>query len=419
MSNSITLETARTADERAAVVKANLAKVQDQKIPLSSVGTDKPIGEGLLSANRIRETILQDFKATVRLADSLRTGSQDRKSINFDLEHIARQRFGFASANDMFHALGIDPSRDTLHSLASMPEFEEGYKWLIPEIVREAIRLGVRKNPIYSNLIAAEEAVTQTKVTMPSINMSDAMPEVVNEAETIPVGSTSFNQKDVKLHKVGTGLKITDEVQKYVSLNILNIYLQDVGVKLASGLDALAIDTLINGDAKDGSFSAPTIGVVDPTKGIQYEDMLYAWLRMGRLGRLPSGMLSNEQAALKILQFPEFKGANYANKIVDINVKTPIPQTQDFYVHGAMPNKQILGLIDRTAALIKLNAEGLKVESERIAERQITGTYVTTTTGFAKMFRDAFLLIDATLNRTSNGFPTWMDIDAAESVIIK
>ena len=111
MSNSITLETARTADERAAVVKANLAKVQDQKIPLSSVGTDKPIGEGLLSANRIRETILQDFKATVRLADSLRTGSQDRKSINFDLEHIARQRFGFASANDMFHALGIEIGR--------------------------------------------------------------------------------------------------------------------------------------------------------------------------------------------------------------------------------------------------------------------------------------------------------------------
>lgn len=418
MSNTITLQSATNADERAAVVKGSLSKTEG-KIPTSLVGTEKPLGEGLLSANAVRGAILQDFKATVRSADSLRTGSQDRRAIDFNLVNIARDRYGFASVDDFFHALGVDPSRDTLHSLASMPEFEEGFKWLVPEIVREAIRLGVRKNPIYTNLIAAEEAVTQTKVTMPSINMSDATPELVNEAETIPVGSTSFNQKDVKLHKVGTGLKITDEVQKYVSLNILNIYLQDVGVKLSSGLDALAIDTLINGDSKDGAYSAPTIGVIDPAKGIQYEDMLFAWLRMGRLGRLPSGMVSNELAAMKILQFPEFKGANYANKIVDINIKTPIPQTQDFYVHGAMPNKEILGLIDRTAALIKLNAEGLKVESERIAERQITGTYVTTTTGFAKMFRDAFLLIDASLNRNTNGFPSWMDIDSAENILIK
>lgn len=417
MSNIITLQSATNADGRAAVVKGNLSKT-DGKIPTSFVGTDQPLGEGLLSASAIKGAILQDFKATVRSADSLRTGSQDRRSIDFNLVNIARDRYGFAGVDDFFHALGVDPSRDTLHSLASMPEFEEGFKWLVPEIVREAIRLGVRRNPIYANLIAAEESVTQNKVTMPSINMSDATPEIVNEAETIPVGSTSFNQKDVKLHKVGTGLKISDEVQKYVSLNILNIYLQDVGVKLSSGLDALAIDTLINGDSKDGAYSAPTIGVSDTAKGIQYEDMLFAWLRMGRLGRLPSGMLSNELAAMKILQFPEFKGANYANKVVDINIKTPIPQTQDFYVHGAMPNKEILGLIDRTAALIKLNSEGLKVESERIAERQITGTYVTTTTGFAKMFRDAFLLIDASLNRSTNGFPAWMNMDA-ESIIIK
>ena len=63
----------------------------------------------------------------------------------------------------------------------------------------EAVRLGLRKNPIYPDLIAAEENVSQPKVTMPSINMSDAMPKKIGEAETIPVGTTSFNSNVGKL----------------------------------------------------------------------------------------------------------------------------------------------------------------------------------------------------------------------------
>lgn len=416
--NTLTLENAKTADERAAVIRATVGKLQDNKVPLYSVGTDEPLGEGLLSASKIQTNILLDLKTIVKGADTLRTGTKDRRSVEYNLGDIAK-RFGFGSSDAFFQALQIDPSRDTVHSLASMPEFEEGYRWLIPEIVREAVRLGIRKSPIYPNLIAGEENVTQTKVTMPSINMSDATPETVNEAETIQTGNVSFNQKDVKLHKIGTGLKVSDEVQKYVSLNILTLYLQDVGVKLGAGLDTLAIDTLINGDSGDEVNSAPVIGVKDPTKGIQYVDLLYTWIQMGMLGKLPSGMLSNIDPAMSILQLPEFKGANYQNRLVDLNVKTPIPQSQDYYVHGAMPSSNLLGLIDRTSALIKLNAEGLKVESERIAEKQLTGTYVTTTTGFAKLFRDAFLLIDGSLNISTNGIPTWMNALLADNVVIR
>lgn len=58
-------------------------------------------------------------------------------------------------------------------------------------------------------------------VTMPFINMSDAMPSVINEGETIPTGSVSFGQKQVKISPVATGLKITDEVKQYVAINVL------------------------------------------------------------------------------------------------------------------------------------------------------------------------------------------------------
>src|SRR5690606_38635955 len=132
--------------------------------------------------------------------------------------------------------------------LMNMPDFNTEYRWLVPEVIREAIRLGLRKNPIYPSLIASEINVDQPKVTMPYINMSDAMVKKIGEAETIPVGTTSFGQKDVKLSKLATGLKISDEVLQFVPLNILSIFLQDVGVNLNIGLDTAMIDVLINGD---------------------------------------------------------------------------------------------------------------------------------------------------------------------------
>lgn len=405
-----------TFDTRSALVKKTLKKF-DGKIPTGKVE------EGLLSAEQIKTNLLLDMKDAVRQVDALRKGDQTSRAIDLSLEQYVKDKFGFGTLDAFYQALDINPSYHTMENLASMPDFEKGYRWLRPEIVREAVRLGLRRNPIYTRLIVAEESVTQKKVTMPQINMSDATPEGLEETETIPVGTVSFGEKDVKLRKIGTGLKVSDEVQKYVPLNILSLYLQDAGVKLGLGLDTMAIDVLINGDDVTGKYAAPVIGVTDTTKGIQYVDMLRLWLRMGRLGRQPSGMISNEEPALKILMMDEFRkwSNNSSSSKHDINLRitTPIPQSQDYLVHGAMPVDEKLGFIDNTSALIKLNASALQVESERIAERQLNGTYVTVTTGFAKLFTDSFVILDGTQSFASQGFPDFMNVNASETVLIK
>lgn len=404
-----------TLDSRAALVKKTMAEFK------GVMPTEQK--EGLLSAQQIQKNLLLSMKEAIRQVDALRKGDQTNRAIDLSLEQYAKDKFGFGSLDSFYAAVGVNPSYHTLENLSSMPDFEEGYRWLRPEIIREAVRLGLRRNPIYPNLIAAEESVTQTKVVMPQINMSDATPESVAEAATIPVGSVSFGEKTVKLHKIGTGLKVSDEVQKYVPLNILSLYLQDAGVKMGLGMDTLAIDTLLNGDDATGNYAAPVIGVEDTTKGIQYVDMLRLWLRMGLLGRQPSGMVSAEQAALKILMMDEFRkwSNNSATSKQEINLRitTPIPQSQDYLVHGAMPTGEKLGFIDNSSALIKLNASALLVESERIAERQLNGTYVTMTTGFGKLFTDSFIILDASQSFAQRGFPDYMNVAAAESVIIK
>lgn len=371
----------------------------------------------------LKLNLLEDMRSAVKSVENLRSGGPGQRPIDMSFADYAKEVYGIAppdngTMENLYRELGVNPSSATMESLMTMPEFEEGYRWLVPEVIREAIRLGLRRNPVYPGLISAEEAVTQPRVTIPQINMSAATPRKVNEAESIPLGAVSFGQKFVDLFKVGIGLTITDEVRQYASINLLALFLQDVGVKLNTALDTLAIDTLINGDGNGNS--APVIGVGTvynsgtPGSGFTYKDFLRAWLRLGRLGRLPDAMIANEDAGLDVMLLKEFQNNNNGTSPasrVSLDIRTSLPTAQGMYVHGAMVDNDQVLLVDSKSALIKLNAQALKVESERIVSKQVEGSYVTLTTGFANLFDDGRLIIDRSLAFASNGWPTWMNID--------
>lgn len=370
--------------------------------------------------DKLKCNILTDMPAAIKELDYLRKGNKEKTAVEVSMAQYVKEKWGFAPDNNgkpdsFFECLGIDASRHTVDSLWTMPDFDEGFRWLVPEIFRDAIRTGLRKAPIYPNLIALEENITQPSVIMPWINMSEATAKKMNEAESFSVGQVSFNQKTVEVSKIGIGLSITDEVIKFSSLNILSTFLQDVGVKLGLALDTEAITTLIDGDQADGSDSIAVIGTIDGTT-YTYKDILRLWIRMGRIGRLPAGMLSNEGPAIDVLQLAEFKGFAGESKTQQIIIRTPVPQTQNFWVHGAMEDNDQLMFIDPTAALIKLNIDAMTVESERIANKQINNTYASMRTGFATMFRDARAILDRSVAFSGAGFPAWFDVSGQEVV---
>lgn len=371
----------------------------------------------------IKASILSDMPNAVKQLDSLRTGGKDRRAVDLSFADFVKERWGFApsengSPDSFYNLINVDPSNATIESLMTMPEFPEGYRWIVPEVIREAIRLGLRRNPIYPNLIAAEETVSQPTVIMPSINKSDATMKRVGEAETIPVGSVSFGQKTVTIYKAGIGLEITDEVRQFVALNVLSIFLQDVGVNLNLAIDTMAIETLVNGDQAGGGAAAAVVGTASGTD-IDYDnDLLGAWIKMGRLGKMPDSILGNETSAKNLLALPEFKGFNgMATVRQKLDLQTAIPASQKVWIHGSMPAGDKIMLVDSSSALIKLNATALKVESERIAQRQISGTYVTITTGFANIFNDARLILDGTQTIGAAPYPSYFDVSAAEAAI--
>jgi hypothetical protein len=251
-------------------------------------------------------------------------------------------------------------------------------------------------------------------VTMPYINLSESVPHKVGEGETIPLGSISYGQKSVKTFKIGRGIKITYEIKQYVSLDVISIFFQDFGIRLGQALDTLAIDVLINGDQVDGSESAPVIGI--GTTGTKaYRDFLRIWIRAARMGRKYTTIIGGEESALDTLDLPEFKDRKSGTTDAKLTMKTPVPTDATYFIHGNVPADQEI-LLDPRFGLIKFNVQPLLLESEKIVSNQTEAFYASMTTGFAKIFKDAAVIMDSSLAFASNGFPTYMDVDAFQDV---
>lgn len=353
---------------------------------------------------------LKHIHEYVQACEALRRDPESPEDVSFE-EYLKNGHNGLSLAQ-LYDDVGVDPARDTIQNLINLPDFN--YKWLIPEIFRNALRLGLRKNPIYPSLIAAEQNVPQTSVTMPAINMSEAAPRKVGVAETIMLGSVSFDQKSVKIAKLGRGIKIPYEVRQYVALNVVNIFFQDFGVQLGLGLDSLAISTLLNGDQANGSDSVSVIGIGNTTTGITYKDLLKVWVRMARLGKNMTTMIGGEDMAIDVLDLLTTTRL-FGTPRATVDIKTPIPTNSDFFVHGGVSTDNIL-LVDKSSALIKLNAQPLLVESDKIISSQVEETYASLTTGFATVYRDSRIVIDRTKLFSGFPFPTWMDPTSREMV---
>ncbi len=330
-------------------------------------------------------------------------------------EHLAVQYQ--TSPEALYAELGIDPNITTMDFLLTL---DEDHRYIVPEIFRDAIRLGYLMAPIFPNLIASSETIAQPTLQMPSINLASATPDTIREVETISQGTITYQSKSVKVNKQGIGIRISYEAIQYSSLNLIAMFFQDMGLRLGRALDISLMSVATAGDQADGSQSAATPGVTTPYNGasptgtgIQYADLIRVFVRMNFRNRPSSVMVGNEDMINWLLNLPEIKNRqNPYTPLFGLNLQSPVPHSQDIYVQTSLAENQLL-FVDSTKAFIQLTAQPLLVESERLVQRQINGTYATITTGFANLFRDARVYLDgtntfSTVVDNAHGWPSWM-----------
>jgi hypothetical protein len=315
----------------------------------------------------------------------------------------------------LFDLLGVDTRSHTVDSFYSNTgNFPTtGMAWLIGEMILEAMRTGMRKAPIYDSLIRTSMPVSRKNVTIPEIKMSDASVYKINEATDIPLGSVSVGENRVSISEYGIGFKMTDAAIREANINLMQIFISDLGVKLQQAITNNAIQTLMTGN--NGANAAKVVGVT--TIGtITYRDWLRVMLRMSLLGYGPGESLGRENVLLDLLTMPEVQGYAGQTTKMNIEVVTPMPSRQRFHPNYAITSEDQILLVDALSALIKLDLEPLRIESSRIVEKRTELQVATISTGFSTLFNEARLILDKSVDFDVAGWDASLSPSAPDLV---
>ena len=262
---------------------------------------------------------------------------------------------------------------------------------LFPEFLSRAVRQGMEQANILSDVIA-----TKTKIDILDYRSICSNPtddekrmEKVKEGGQIP--ETKINLKDhlIKLNKRGRLLCASYEAIQYQKLDIFSITLKQIGSYLATTLLEDAISVIIDGDGGDNA--AEKINV-EKQGELTYTDLIKLWSKFSTYQM--NTILVSPDVMLKILSIKEFQ-----NPLTGLNFQGTgalnNPMGAKLIKSCAVPKGKIIAL-DRRFALEQVVAKEVSVEADKLIDRQINRATVSTITGFAKIFKDASLVLNIT-----------------------
>lgn len=365
------------------------------------------------------------------LADQWRDihfGLQDRRLKGEDITLGAAIRAGFKAPNgrtlklsdlkveteaeaiDLILAdLGINKQKTKLSDIVSLPET---HNWIVPEIFLTAIEHGMRQdNAFYRSVVAETVSANSDEIKQPSIGFPSIEEQGMREggrATTPAVGGlVEFSSRSVRATKFERTLNVPWEVQQFATLSQLQIFLTRLGKMWGLQLTRSAIDVLINGDAIDGSLAAGVVGVENTTNKLQWIDLIRVLTRFGRLGFMPTTVITTEAGAIHALNLDEFKNRQDGSALGQINIQGRLPTSWDYFMHSTVGADKFI-FLDPAFALRQITVAGLRIESTRNAALDLTSTFVRMHHAYANIERQARVIVDQSIAYSGNQFPSWM-----------
>lgn len=299
--------------------------------------------------------------------------------------------------------MGFDGSMNT-------GDISVDWRFIIPELILAAVRIDYEGASMHQNWIATTINISQKEIKMPQIKRGNTVPRKIREEESVPFGSLKFGQKTAEVFQVGIGFEITDDLMERSTLDMMFIFLGELGIDMAIGTDAAAMDVLVNGEQTGALESAPVIGVDNTTTGFAYLDIKRGTSRLQRLRRNVTRLISGETDGLAITGLNRFEGFDGPTRLSNIQSILGVPETLQHDVYPTPTNQVMLLAPDQCMA--KLQYRSMKVEQDRNVVNRVNYVVVTEYVGFAIIRRDARLLIDKSVTFAAQGFPAYMDIDS-------
>lgn len=413
----------RSFAERAAYIKKNYKQFGD-KAPKNKQVTKN--GEALTGFSK---DIVLDLKEAKQEVNHLRKGSKTRAAFDISFGQYAQERWGiatdeFGTSDNLLKLIGVNKYENTLADLAgkglsfsNIAEQNEGYSWLVGEVILDALRISMTQRAIWRELISASEMVTYDRITIPIIKNASAGFERKREGSTMKIRTQEFGEIDMKVETVADAFSITDELARNSRINVLQEWLMNsTGKHLNTQLTWEAVDRLLNGNTNGGADAAPIIGVGTPGAFDYDNDWLEVVVGAAELGYEFTKVLGVRAMIKEAMALDEFKGFDgMATKALTSMPGVPLPSAYQFYPTGAMPAKGVGGgkllFLDNRFAMAHYSTKPLTIENERNILELTETTAVSMTSVFIKQMADASMVLDSSVNIAANPFPSEYDAE--------
>ncbi len=253
---------------------------------------------------------------------------------------------------------------------------------LFPEYVSRAIRQGMEENNILPEIVA-----TTTKISgldyrsITALSGDGVAPRPVAEGASIPQTVLKTQENLIRLHKRGRLLVASYEAVKFQRLDLFTIALRQIGNAIMASHVQDAVDVLLDGDGNDNA-----IGSVEAAgDSLAYDDLIALWGKFDPY-EMNTLLVSNKDMQ-SILKLEEFKNPDTGLNF-QATGKLSTPLGARLLRSACVPEGEIIGL-DRRYALEMVRAGDVTLDSDRLIDRQLERTAVTSIAGFAKILTDA------------------------------
>lgn len=260
---------------------------------------------------------------------------------------------------------------------------------LFPEYLSRAVRQGLDETGIIPSIIAAKTKVDSLDYRSISSTPTDDERELKAVAEGALIPATQIRLKDnlIRLFKRGRRLVSSYEALRFQKLDVFTVALKQIGAYIAKSQLKDAVNVLINGD---GNHNAAEVISVKVKGEVCYEDLLTLWGKFGAYEM--NTLLVSSDTMVKLLSINEIRDPAAA---ITVNKNgTFIPVLGATVIKSdCIPDGKIIAF-DKKCALEMVVADEINVEHDKLINRQLEETAVTSTAGFAKLFPEAVKVLE-------------------------
>ncbi len=258
---------------------------------------------------------------------------------------------------------------------------------LFPEYISRAVKQGMEENDILSSIVATTtniDGLDYRAITCSTdIGKDDLM--VVGEGASIPETKIKTQDTLIPLFKRGRMLTASYEAIRFQRLDVFTVALKQIGAAIARSQIRDAVKILIDGDGNSNPAE-----VITTQSGLTYSDVVNLWLSLHPYKM--TTLIASPYVLTEFLKLDEFKNSASAS-CLDYTGKLFTPFGAELIRYDNMPEISMVAL-DRNYALEKVQAGGITTEFDKLIDRQLERASVTATAGFAKIFRDASVVMN-------------------------